>query len=60
MLALVLWLTLGWRAGAAEILVEIAIGLLLLGGGGGKRARRTLRDLLSLRANLHVPAPQTP
>jgi hypothetical protein len=36
MVALILWLRFGWRAGAAELLAEIAIGLLLLGGGGGK------------------------
>ncbi len=45
MLALILWYTLGWRAGATEMFVELAIGLLIYGGGGGKRIRATLRDL---------------
>ncbi len=30
MLALILWLTLGWRAGAIELIAELAIGLIVL------------------------------
>jgi hypothetical protein len=56
-IAFILWLTLGWRAGAAEILAEIAIGLLLYSGGGGKRIRRTLRDLSKHMIPRRVPAP---
>ena len=56
-IALILWLTLGWRAGATEILAEIAIGLLLYSGGGGKRIRRTLRDLSKRTIPRRVPAP---
>ena len=41
MFAFILWLTLGWRAGAAELVAEIVIGLMLF-GGGGRQARRTL------------------
>jgi hypothetical protein len=44
MLALILWLVFGWRAGAAELLVEAAIGLMLYGGGGGRLVRRSFRD----------------
>ena len=43
MLALILWLVFGWRAGVAEVLVEAAIGLALYGGGGGRRVWRSLR-----------------
>ena len=44
MLALILWIVFGWRAGVAEVLVEAAIGLMLYGGGGGRRVRRAFRD----------------
>ena len=55
MLALILWLTLGWRAGVGEILVEIAIALMLLGGGGGRRIRLSLRRWMTRR----FPVPAT-
>jgi hypothetical protein len=44
MLALLLYYLLGWRAAAAEVLAELAIGLLIYGGGGGKPIRRKFRD----------------
>jgi len=58
MLALILWLTLGWRAGAIELIAELAIGLIVYGGGGRKRIRR-LRHVRgpSLRLRLRAPAP---
>src|SRR6185437_3473936 len=51
-LALVLWLALGWRYGAAEILFELALGAAIWGGGGGKRVRRGLRELRRERLRL--------
>ena len=41
MLAFILWSVFGWRAGVAELLAEVAIGLTLYGGGGGRRIRRS-------------------
>lgn len=46
MLALALWYLLGWKAAAAEILVELAIGLLIYGGGGGRLVRASF-DLVA-------------
>jgi hypothetical protein len=43
MFALILYVTLGWHAGAAELLAELAIGLTIYGRGGGRRFRRSLR-----------------
>jgi hypothetical protein len=57
MLAFILWLTLGWRAGAVELLAELAIGLILYGGGGGRRIRRALRHFTDASLRLRAPAP---
>ena len=46
MLALVLYLTVGSRPALAELLVELLIGLAVLGGGGRKRVALVLRALL--------------
>lgn len=46
MLALALWYLLGWKAATAEILVELAIGLLIYGGGGGRLVRASF-DLVA-------------
>ena len=57
MLALVLYLWLGPRAAFAELMAEILIGLVLLGGGRGKLVGLTLRRLLArLRPRRVVPA----
>jgi hypothetical protein len=46
-LAIVLYLVLGSRVALAELLAELLIGLLVLGGGGGrKRVRPAVRALL--------------
>jgi len=45
MLAAILWIVFGWRAGAAELLVELVVGLLLYGGGGGARIRASLAEI---------------
>jgi len=47
MLALLLYLWLGTRAAFAELMVELLIGLALLGGGRGKLVGATLRLLLA-------------
>ena len=57
MLAFILWLTLGWRAGAVELIAELAIGLILYGGGGGKRIRRALRRFAEASFRLRAPSP---
>jgi len=57
MLALILWLAFGWRAGAAEVLVEAAIGLALYGGGGGRRVRQSLRYFWARTARRRTLAP---
>ena len=46
MLALLLWLLFGWRAGVAEVTAELA--LVVIAGGGG-RGRRALQQLKLLR-----------
>jgi hypothetical protein len=46
MIALLLWYGLGWHVAAAEMLAELLIGILLLGGGRGGRVRATARELL--------------
>ena len=57
MLALLLYLWLGPRAAFAELMAEILIGLVLLGGGHGKLVGLTLRRLLArLRGRRVVPA----
>lgn len=43
MLALILWWAVGWRWGLGEVLAELSIGALFLGGGGGRRFLRALR-----------------
>jgi hypothetical protein len=48
MLALILWWSLGWRWGLGEVMTEVAVGALLLGGGGGRRFWRTLHALWPL------------
>lgn len=51
MFALILCLTLGWRAGVVELIGELALGVLLFSGpGGGKRIRRCLRVLATAPA----------
>ena len=55
MFALILWVTLGWRAGVVELIAELAIGVILYGGGGGKRIR--IRHLRVPRLHLRAPAP---
>jgi len=57
MLALILWLVLGWRAGAAEVLAEAALGLMLYGGGGGRRVRRAFRDFWARATRRRTLAP---
>ena len=49
MFALLLGAFFGWRAGAGELMAELAICALLLGGGGGRRARVTLTRLMPRR-----------
>jgi len=57
MLALLLYLWLGPRAGLAELIAELLIGIALLGGGRGKLVGATVRLLLArLRARRVVPA----
>ena len=46
MLALLLYLWLGPRAALMEVMVELVIGLAVIGGGGGRRFMLTLRALL--------------
>ena len=48
MVALVLYVLLGPRAALAELLLELLVGLAVLGGGGRKRVRLVLRALPSL------------
>jgi hypothetical protein len=55
MLALILWLVLGWRAAAAELLAELAICSVIWSGGGGRRLRRALRDYAGRLARLPSP-----
>lgn len=45
MLALVLYVLLGPRVALAELLVELLLGLLVLGGGGRKRVGLVLRTV---------------
>jgi hypothetical protein len=45
MLAVILWVELGWRAAVMELLVEALLGALITGGGGGRRIRRAFREL---------------
>ena len=45
MLALVLYVLLGPKVALAELLVEVLIGLAVLGGGGRKRLALVLRAL---------------
>lgn len=45
MLAVVLYLLLGPRAAIAELLAELLLGLVLLGGGGVRRVGLVLRLL---------------
>jgi len=45
MLAIVLYVLLGPKVALAELLAELVLGLLVLGGGGGKRVRLVLRAL---------------
>jgi hypothetical protein len=57
MLALLLYLWLGPRAGLAELMAELLIGIALIGGGRGKLVRATLRLLLARsRGRCAVPA----
>jgi hypothetical protein len=46
-LAILLYLWLGPRAALAELMAELLLGVALIGGGGGKRARRTLSRFLA-------------
>jgi len=57
MLAFILWLVFGWRAGVAELLAEVAIGLALYSGGGGGRVRRSFRYLWALTTRRRALAP---
>jgi hypothetical protein len=58
MLALILWMFLGWRAAFVEGLAEVAIAATISGGGGGRRIRVTLLRLVSrAAAGLRPPAP---
>ena len=57
MLALLLYFWLGPRAALAELMAEVLIGIVLLGGGRGKLVGLTLRWLLArLRGRRLVPA----
>ena len=57
MLALLLYFWLGPRAALAELMAEVLIGIVLLGGGPGKLVGLTLRWLLArLRVRRVVPA----
>jgi hypothetical protein len=58
-LALILWLTFGWRVGVAEALIEATVGVLLITGGGGGRLKRTLRTL-NRRRRTGAPALRHP
>ena len=57
MLALLVYYLLGWRAAAAEVLAELALGLLLYGGGGGRRIRKTFRVFVARSLPRRVLAP---
>jgi hypothetical protein len=46
MLAVMLLLIFGWKIACLEIVVELILGIALIGGGGGKRFFRTLSLLL--------------
>lgn len=46
MLAIILGIVFGWKIGALEIVVEVIIGLAIVGGGGGKRFRKALKALI--------------
>ena len=56
MLALLLYLLLGPKAALAELLAELLIGLVALGGGGGKRVGLVLRLLLARLRSQAAPA----
>jgi hypothetical protein len=47
MLAILLFLLLGPHAALAELMAELLLGVAVIGGGGGKRARRTLSRFLA-------------
>jgi hypothetical protein len=49
-LAIVLWLVLGWRWAAAEMFAEIIIGVALMGGGRGGKLMKTLKLLAKEQA----------
>ena len=53
MLAMILWLVFGPRIAAAELIGELAVAAILLGGSGGGRGRlRWLRDAFPLPVRL--------
>jgi hypothetical protein len=47
MLAVILWLEVGWRAGVVELLVEAALATVVIGGGGGGRLVRGVQAILA-------------
>jgi hypothetical protein len=55
MLALLLWLLLGWRAGVAEVTAELALVVIAGGGGRGRRVLGQLRLLRPRRLALGLP-----
>jgi len=59
MLAILVYYTLGWHAAAAEILAELALGLLLYGGGGGRPIRRKLRTFVARSLPRRILEPGT-
>ena len=56
MLAVYLWLTLGWRTGALELIVEAALCTAIVGGGGGGRLARNVRALIARQRRRRVRA----
>ena len=58
MLALILWVTLGWRAGLVGVLAEVAIGSAIVGGGGRRLRLSPLSLLRRALAGLRAPAAQ--
>ena len=57
MLAIILCLVFGARAGLLELLVEAVVCMLFLGGGGGKRVRVMLRTFAERTLGTRRTAP---
>ena len=56
MFALILWLTLGWRMAAVELLTELALGVMFFGRGGGRCIGRRIRNRINTAIRSLGPA----